>query len=208
MGVTHIVMVRPHYQRHGIGRELLSRAEDYLRRSGAGVLYAGGTGHLNGFYLGLYGGSELPGTLDSTPSAQLLFKSGGYQEIDRVIVLQRDVMTFRPPIDRRLMQWRRLAAVRTTHDPEAANWWEASTYGAFPLIRFEVDLKTPAVKNAATATFWMMETFSRSWGVQAAGLVDFEVRPNAVVRAWRCSSWAKHFTSCGCKACRSSRPKP
>jgi ribosomal protein S18 acetylase RimI-like enzyme len=177
MGVTHLVMVRPQYQRQGIGRELLARSEEYLQSRGAGVLYAGGTGHLNGFYLGLYGGSELPGTLDSSPAAQHLFKAGGYTEIDRVIVLDRDVYTFRPPIDRRLIQLRRSAAVRTTHDPEAANWWQASTYGSFPLIRFDVDLKTPAVKNAATATFWLMETFSRSWGVQAAGLVELEVKP-------------------------------
>ena len=55
-----------------------------------------GVGQLNGFYLGLYGGSELPGTLDSSKPAQQLFLGAGYQEIDRTIVLHRETATFRP----------------------------------------------------------------------------------------------------------------
>ena len=35
--------------------------EAYLRERGAKVIYAGGIRPLNGFYLGLYGGSELAG---------------------------------------------------------------------------------------------------------------------------------------------------
>lgn len=176
LGVTHLVMVRPHYQRKGVGRELLSRCEDYLRRRGAGVLYGGGVGHLNGFYLGLYGGSELPGVLDSSQPAQRLFQSGGYTEIDRTIVLHRETATFRPPIDRRLMALRRTGTVRIEYDPPSPNWWHASTYGSFGLIRFTLDLKQPAVPEAATATFWLMETFSRTWGVQSAGLSELRVR--------------------------------
>jgi GNAT superfamily N-acetyltransferase len=177
LGVTHLVMVRPHYQRKGIGRELLGRCEDYLRRRGAGVLYGGGIGHLNGFYLGLYGGSELPGVLDSSGSAQELFKQAGYGEIDRTIVLQRETASFRPPIDRRLMTLRRNATVRVEYDPPSPTWWHASTYGAFSLMRFTVDLKQPAVAEAATVTFWLMDGFSASWGVQTTGLVELNVRP-------------------------------
>ena len=117
MGVTHLVMVRPHYQRRGIGRELLARCEAYLEGRGAGVLYAGGIGHLNGFYLGMYGGSEMPGVLDSSPAAQQLFLQNGYREIDRTVVLHRETATFRPPVDRRLMALRRIATLRIEQDP-------------------------------------------------------------------------------------------
>ena len=79
LGVTCLVMVRLDYQRKGIGAELLARGEAYLRGRGAHVLYAGSIQPLNGFYLGLYGGSELPGVLDSAPRAQYLFKSQGYR---------------------------------------------------------------------------------------------------------------------------------
>lgn len=175
MGVTHVVMVRPHHQRRGIGRELLARGEEYLRSEGAGVMYAGGIGHLDGFYLGLYGGSEMPGVLDSCPAAQQLFQAGGYREIDRTLVFERDAATFRPPVDRRLMHWRRNATVRVMHDPPARSWWKASTYGNFAQLRLELDLKTPATPNVASLTCWMMETFSAAWGVHAAGLVDLSV---------------------------------
>ena len=47
--------------------ELLARSEVYLRERGAKVIYAGGIRPLNGFYLGLYGGSELPGVLVTDP---------------------------------------------------------------------------------------------------------------------------------------------
>ncbi|MBL9083378.1 MAG: GNAT family N-acetyltransferase [Planctomycetales bacterium] len=177
MGVTHLVMTKAHYQRRGIGRELLNRAEDYLRTQGAGVLYAGGVGHLNGFYLGMYGGSELPGVLESSRPAQQLFRSAGYHEIDRVVVLHRETSTFRPPVDRRLMQWRRNASLRLTNDPPPRTWWEACTTGDFAQVRFDVDVKSPAVESAAHLTFWMMETQSAAWGVQTAGLVDLATRP-------------------------------
>lgn len=176
LGVTHIVMVRPYYQGKGIGRELLSRCEDYLRRRGAGVLYAGGVGHMNGFYLGLYGGSELPGVLDSSHRAQKLFQAGGYAEIDRTIVMQRETATFRPPVDRRLIALRRNATLRVEYDPPSPHWWHASTYGAFSLVRFALDLKQPGGADAASVDFWMMDTFSRSWGVQAAGMIELRVR--------------------------------
>lgn len=177
LGVTHLVMVRPHYQRRGIGRELLARSEAYLAGRGAAVLYAGGVGQLNGFYVGLYGGSELPGVLDSSPGAQQLFQTNGYREIDRTIVFQRDTTTFRPPIDRRLMAVRRNTNFRVEFDPPTANWWQASTYGCFTLVRYTLDLKQPAVPEAAVALAWFMEPFSTAWGVHAAGFVDVQVRP-------------------------------
>lgn len=177
LGVTHLVMTRPHYQRRGIGSELLNRAEDYLRRSGAQVLYAGGIGHLNGFYLGMYGGSELGGVLDSSHAAQCLFRSAGYQEIDRVSVLHRETASFRPPVDRRLMALRRNSTIRLINDPPAESWWQAGAEGDFAQLRFELDLKQPAVSGAAVATFWMMDTISAAWGVQSAGLIRLETKP-------------------------------
>ena len=177
MGVTHLVMTRPHYQRRGIGRELLSRAEEYLRSRGAGVLYAGGVGHLNGFYLGMYGGSEMPGVLDSSRAAQQFFLAAGYREIDQTLVLHRETATFRPPVDRRVMQLRRTAAVRAAMDPPATSWWDACTMGIFAQARFDVDLKQPATTSVARVSFWMMETMSAAWGCHAAGLVELSTNP-------------------------------
>jgi ribosomal protein S18 acetylase RimI-like enzyme len=175
-GVTCLVMVRPNYQRQGIGAELLKQAETYLQGRGAKVLYAGGIRPLNGFYVGLYGGSELPGVLDSTPRAQKLFQSGGYREIDRTVVMQRDLMSFRPPVDRVQMQIRRKHCVQVAYDPPPRNWWEACTYGCFDRARFDL-LQTQGATILASALFWNLQPLASSWGVQAAGLYELEVRP-------------------------------
>ncbi len=173
-GVTSMLMVRPNYQRQGIAVELLRRSEDYLRRRGAQVLYAGGIKPLNGFYLGLYGGSELPGVLDSGPRAQQLFRAGGYREIDRTVVLQRDLAGFRAPMDRQQIQIRRRCTLRVKNDPPPRTWWEACTWGPFDRIRLEL-VENVGGNIVASAMFWNLQPLASSWGVHAAGLLDLEV---------------------------------
>jgi GNAT superfamily N-acetyltransferase len=173
-GVTCLVLVRPDYQRRGIGAELLARSEAYLRGRGAEVLYAGGIAPFNGFYLGLYGGSELPGVLDSDSQAQRLFLSQNYREIDRIHVLHRDLTGFRAPVDRQQMQVRRRSTVEAISDPEARSWWESCAWSQLGRTRFKLTLRD-APGEAATATFWSIQPLAKSWGVNAAGLVEMEV---------------------------------
>jgi len=175
-GTTLLIMVRANYQRQGIGAELLNHCETYLTGRGAKVLYAGGIRPLNAFYLGMYGGSELPGVLDSTPRAQHLFKSHGYREIDRTVVLHRDLSSFRPCVDRTKMQCRRKFTVQATYDPSPRTWWEACTYGGFDRARFDL-VQNPGNTVLASALVWNMQPLANSWGVQAVGLYELEVRP-------------------------------
>lgn len=174
MGLTCLVMVHPDYQRRGIGGELLARGESYLRQQGAEVLYGGGVAPLNGFYLGLYGGSELPGVLDSDAGEQRLFCAHGYREIDRVAVLERDLTGFRVPVDRALMQVRRRSSVQAVFDPPPRTWWQACAWSGLERTRFELSLRD-AGRVVASAAFWSLEPISRAWGVQAAGLIELEV---------------------------------
>lgn len=169
-GVVCQLLVAPHAERDAIARELLAQAENYLRLRGAKLIYGGGIFPVNPFYLGLYGGSELPGVLASD-SQMLAAFAEGYTEIDRVIVLQRELASFRVPVDRRVMQVRRNYHIEATFDPPAANWWEACTYGQADRTRFV--LRQPRDKQAAcTVTFWDMEPLASSWGVHAVGLVE------------------------------------
>ncbi len=68
-GTTYLMMLRADSRDAALADQLLNHAEDYLRRRGAKLIYAGGVRPLNAFYLGLYGGSELPGILVSDPVA-------------------------------------------------------------------------------------------------------------------------------------------
>ena len=95
LGVTSLVVVRPGVDEEQIAEGLLRHSEDYLRGRGAKVLYGGAVRPLNPFYLGLYGGSEQPGVLDSDKAAQQLFLSHGYREIDRTVVFERTLVDFR-----------------------------------------------------------------------------------------------------------------
>src|SRR5262249_22259395 len=65
LGASILTIVSPRPDEATIAAELIARSEAYLRRLGAKVIYGGGIRPLNAFYVGLYGGSELPGILDS-----------------------------------------------------------------------------------------------------------------------------------------------
>jgi GNAT superfamily N-acetyltransferase len=173
-GVTCLLLVRQDYRCQGIGAELLARSEAYLRSRGAQVLYAGGIAPLNGFYLGLYGGSELPGVLDSDEQAQRLFQSQGYREIDRTHIMHRELSSFRPIVDRQQIQIRRRSSVQAISDPPARTWWQACAWSLLARTRFELSLRD-APGTDASATFWSIQPLAKSWGVNAAGLVELEV---------------------------------
>jgi GNAT superfamily N-acetyltransferase len=174
VGVTCMLMVRPEYWSTNTPDELLRRSEDYLRSRGAQVLYGGGTRPLNGFYLGLYGGSELPGVLESDTDAQRLYRSHQYVAVENCLLFHRELTSFRPPVNRQQLQVRRRSAVCSTADPATDTWWDACTLGNFDRVRFEL-LPRDGGAPLATATFWNMEPLSSTWGTRAAGLIHLEV---------------------------------
>lgn len=174
LGVTCILMTHPQAERESLARELLSRSEAYLRGRGARVLYGGGIRPLDPYYLGLYGGSELPGILASDTLGQELFRGAGYREIDRCIILQRQLAGFRPLVDRRQMQVRRRYNVEAVFDPPAGSWWEACTSGQTERTRFELVSRSGGPARGH-ATFWNMEPLASSWGVHATGLSELEI---------------------------------
>lgn len=169
-GVTCMLMVAPHAQHDDIARELLTQSEDYLIRRGAKVLYGGCIEPLNPYYLGLYGGSELPGVLATHTQLLELFRSAGYREAERTVIMHRQTAGFRPVVDRQQMQVRKNYRVDTTPDPPAETWWEACTIGQTERIRFELVPKTGGLP-VAVATFWDIEPLASSWGVRAMGLM-------------------------------------
>jgi ribosomal protein S18 acetylase RimI-like enzyme len=138
------------------------------------VIYGGGISPLHGFYLGLYGGSELPGVLDTDIGEQRLFQSHGYRVIDRVQVLERPLAGYRPPIDRNQLQVRRRSTIAAVPDAVAANWWEACAWSGLEQTKYELTFRD-AGGVVASASTWPLEPLSAGWGVRAAGIVALEV---------------------------------
>jgi ribosomal protein S18 acetylase RimI-like enzyme len=157
-----------------VAGELLTRAEDYLRGHGARVLRGGPGFPLSPFYNALYGGSEPSGVLESDPTMQAIFREAGYRELQRSIVLRRDLSQFRPVVDRQQMQIRRHNTFEVVADPPTTTWWEACMFE--PLDRTLCFLSPrDGGELAARVYFWNMETMIPAWGVRAVGIADLEV---------------------------------
>jgi len=173
-GTICVLMVRPDCPRQEVAVGLLERAEQYLRGCGAKAIYGGGMKPLNPFYLGLYGGSELPGVLHTDCLARETFASHGYDEVERTLTLRRDLSDFEAVIDRRQMQIRRRMIVEVTVDPPTESWWDACVVGEFDLTRFELTSRETA-PALARATFRSMEPSGTAGVGRAAGLMDLYV---------------------------------
>jgi ribosomal protein S18 acetylase RimI-like enzyme len=179
LGVTCMLMVDPAVDgvddpQQGLAGALLARGEEYLRRQGATVLYAGAIRPLDPFYLGMYGGSELPGILSSDAHSLSLYKAHDYEEIDRVCVLQCDLTRSRTAFNRRQLHLRREMRVAVTYDPPTTSWWEAVTLGDTERTRFEL-IRSADEVLLASVNFWNMEPLASSWGIRAAGMMELDV---------------------------------
>jgi len=174
-GVTCLVLVREDCAVAEQAAEgLLEQCEQYLCSRGAKVLFGGGAGPLSPFYLGLYGGSQLPGVLDSDTLARKTFEARGYQEVDRTIMVARELSNFEAPIDRRQMQIRRQMIVEVTADALPRSWWEACLLAPFDLVRFEL-LPRGATSPVAWAVFRNMDPIGAAGVSRQAGLIELFV---------------------------------
>ena len=169
VGTTLLVVVVPHAEHERIGADLLDRCETYLQRRGAATLLGGGSTEMRSFYLGLYGGADLPGVLDSSPAMQSVFRRAGYVEAERIGVLRRPLTGFRPPVNRLQLAIRRATTLRVIDEPARRSWWEAATTTGIALRRYE--LRGTGESLLGTASFWDMQPLATAWGVSATGLM-------------------------------------
>jgi ribosomal protein S18 acetylase RimI-like enzyme len=173
-GVVCAIGVRPTHRRRGIGRELIHRCESYLTQKGARAIYAGPLRPFNPFYLGLYGGSELPGFLASEPTAEPFFSRLGYEREDTCLVLQR---VLHEPIniaDARFPDIRRRCEVCIEPWTEAATWWQECVRGPVENVGFHLEEKDTG-QVVARAAVWEMDGFTWRWNQPAVAIVDVEV---------------------------------
>jgi ribosomal protein S18 acetylase RimI-like enzyme len=138
------------------------------------VIYGGGLQPLCPFYIGLYGGSTLPGILDSDAVARSALAARGYQEVERVVLLRRDLDGFESQVDRQQMQIRRQMQVEVTGDAPTCSRWEAFTIGEFDLTRFDLGVRGRGAA-VATALFRSMEPSGTTSIGRAAGLIEIAV---------------------------------
>ena len=174
VGATCMLMVAHHQRRTQIAEGLLERSEAYLRERGAATIFGGGSARVAPFYAGLYGGCSVPGILENDRQMVDLYRSMGYKETARRVILQRAVVGFRPVMDRQQIQLRRTLVVEPTADPPARTWWEACTEGQTDRYAYVARPRSGG-EVVALAVYWDMEPLASSWGVHARGLTRLDL---------------------------------
>ena len=173
-GATCMLMVAHHPERMAIAENLLQRSEAYLAAHGTRSCYGGGMACIAPFYNGLYGGCSVPGIVESAVQVVSLYRSAGYAEQERRLILQRSLAGFRPSVDRQQIQYRRGHDIEVQADPPSGSWWEACVTAHMDRTAY---LMRPRSGGAAlgTAVFWNMEPLASSWGVHARGLWQLDI---------------------------------
>ena len=175
-GVTCLVVTDPRSAEAEVADGLLERCEAYLRGRGAKNILRRRPGPLCPFYQGLYGGSVLPGVLDSDTVVRGVLAARGYREVERTVLLRRELGGFESQVDRQQMQVRRQMQVEVTTDAPTRTWWEACTVGEFDLTRFDLVVRGGGAA-VATALFRSMEPSGTTGVGRAAGLLNLAVEP-------------------------------
>ncbi|HKB05856.1 MAG TPA: GNAT family N-acetyltransferase, partial [Gemmataceae bacterium] len=175
IGVVCAVVVRPEFRRRGIGTELLRRSEAYLRDQASTSIQAGPTRPNKPFYLGVYGGSNAAGFLQSDRDAEPFFRARGYVPDRRVIILDRRLDTPLNIVDSRFGLLRKRYESQALPQARLGSWWRECVFGPLEPSEFRLDDKSTG-QTAAKALFWEMTDYGWRWGAPPAGVLDVLVR--------------------------------
>lgn len=173
-GVISTTLVRLDYRRRGIGRELVKRAENYLREAGAREIFAGESGTRNPFYLGLYGGAECAGFLESDVAAAPFFTALGYVPAERHLLFRRDISLKKDPFDPRCVSIKRNMKFGVMDQPPDATWWWMTRHGRFESLTFAL-IPNNGNPPPAYVTCWGMELHAATRGQRIVGLTNVKV---------------------------------
>ncbi len=173
-GIICLLLTTANRQKFEICNQLIERAEQYLCRHGSHTIFTGSVFPFSPFYLGLYGGSNVPGILSGHQAIIDVFNSRGYRQQKQVLVMQRSLHNFRAVLDRQQTTVRRSVRIEQDQDPLAANWWEACTLGSTNRCVFHlIDRKTG--QSQGNISYWDVEPLARNWGVRAMGLFNLSI---------------------------------
>jgi ribosomal protein S18 acetylase RimI-like enzyme len=167
--------VDPQYRRQGIGRELIRRAEEYLRNAGAETIFAGGNDSQDPFYYGLYGGSESAGFLESDVAAAPFITSLGYVAVERHLVFHRDLGPGGPEIiSVRLVNAKRQAKLAAASSCEPKDWWWLARQGRLDSMHLGLIPKAGGNLMAKVCVTGL-DVFTTGWKIRAIGITALSV---------------------------------
>lgn len=157
-----------------VAAELVRHGLDWLAGEGALECHAGSCFPWSPFYLGIYGGSRVPGVLSDDRQMIQPLLAAGFEATAEVGVFHRTLAGYRPLVDRKLSILRRQFDFSIDIDPKPMNWWEACSLRNAARVRFVLTEKSTR-EPSAWVTFWDMQPISSTWGARAVGLYDLFV---------------------------------
>ena len=160
--------------RDAIAAELIDKGLEFVRSKGANECYAGAKFPFSPFYMGIYGGSRVPGVPDEDEFTLRVCQATGFVDTQKLAVFQRTLAGFRPLVNRIQLALRRQFQVKAIVDPLLPTWWQCCTLGTAEIFGFQV---APRGSDQAIGKvyFWDIEPLSREWGVATLGLVNLEI---------------------------------
>lgn len=174
IGVISQLKVVPGETEATVARELLSRACQYLKSNGAVEVHGGTRFPHSPFYLGLYGGSQIPGIVVEDETAVRALHDFGFQDYDKIVIMERRLTGFRTVVGREQMALRRQYQINAVADPLEKSWWESCTLGMSERDRFSVYHKTNQ-SVCGSVSYWDIQPLAGHWGVLARGMYGLSV---------------------------------
>jgi ribosomal protein S18 acetylase RimI-like enzyme len=176
-GIICQLRVLPIERDREVAQGLLQAGVDYLKQSGATAAHVGSIFPHAPFYLGLYGGSRVPGVLAEDQLFRDALLSFGFQVDDEVYLLERKLAGFRAIGGRNQTDIRRKFQLKAIPDPIETSWWECCLFSLTERDRFTI--YDPAKKQiVSSVSFWDMGPIAMEYGVSCRGLYDLSVEPN------------------------------
>ena len=152
-GVIFPPIVRPMLDnQEEIYRKLILAEEEYLKKNGVTLWFAGGCEKLPPFYIGLYGNGITLGLMEKDQILNDAFQKLGYQRHMRFRSFQLDSNEYIAPITVHSREASQNYVIRINQPPIARNWWEANLYRNFETFEWNVfsrsDSKAPPIAGA------------------------------------------------------------
>lgn len=174
IGVVSQLRVADCDQRMEVEDTLLRLAEGYLQSGGANEVWFGSRFPQAPFYLGLYGGSRVPGVMEEDSAVVEALQRNGYGKGREISILQRELGNVQSVTGRKQLMVRRNYLISAIADPLEKSWWECCTLGMAERDRFTIERKKDN-HVAGTVSFWDMQPMGSYIHSNCRGLYDLTV---------------------------------
>ena len=174
VGIISQLRVRSCEEQLQVEDKLLSMAHEYLRANGSKEIWCVSRFPQAPFYVGLYGGSRVPGAMEEDVAVVEALKRNGFEEVNRIAVLQRELGQVQSVSGRQQLMVRRNYLINAIADPLEKSWWECCTLGMAERDRFTIGRKKDN-HVSGTVSYWDLQPLGSFIHSNCRGLYDLKV---------------------------------